>query len=69
MAKYVKKADRPKPKKYYINPAFYGCKIGTIPPTTFVRKQGGVFLLDSRLTQQEMAYLYEVIGTEAIIYK
>ena len=64
-AKPIRKA-----KAFYIRPRFYGCKVGTIAPQFPKRRMGGLFFLDDRLTQDEMEYLFTVIGmTKEIEYR
>jgi hypothetical protein len=45
---------------YSINPKYQGCNVGTKQPP-YVRAGKGLFLLDDKLSQKDMAFLYEVM--------
>ena len=52
-------------KKYKIVPAYKGKVCYTIPPE-YDRPDGGKFVLDESLTDDDLAYLAEVIGYEGV---
>ena len=47
-------------RKYKIKKEVYGMTVATEKPKTF--KGSGIFVLNNKLTQKEMEYLYKVLG-------
>lgn len=52
--------------KIKIRPKFVGCVVKTIAPTEFKRNtpDAGVFVLDDKLTDRELAYIHAVTAGE-----
>ena len=56
-------------KKYKVNPEFKGKTVWTSAPIKFKRADGGKFLLNDKLTQKELEYLYEVQNVRKEVIK
>lgn len=68
MAKKETKPVKRHVKKYHIKSNYFGCKVGTIPPS-FMKDKRGVVYLDENLSQEYLEYLFTVIGHEGIEYR
>ena len=53
-------------KKYKIVPEYVGMTAYAMPPE-YSRKDGGKFVLDDKLSQKDLGYLFEVIGYEGVV--
>ena len=56
-------------KKIEIKAKFKGLGVYTTPPTAWERKEGGKFILDDKLTQRELRYLYDAIGLKSYFFE
>jgi len=52
-------------KKLEIKANFKGLGVYTTAPTAWVRKDGGKFILDEKLSQRELRYLNDVMGLKS----
>ena len=51
--------------KYRIKPEYIGLDAWTTPPL-YPRKDGGKFILDDKLSDKDLGYLFEVINYEGV---
>ena len=62
-------AKKVKKDAYSVNPEFVGMAVYTLAPTTYKRKDGGKFVLNSELSQKDLKYLYEVQAERKAVIK
>lgn len=55
----------PQSGTYAIRPRYKGLIVWAVSPE-YEREQGSKFVLDDNLSQQDLGYLYEVIGHEGV---